>query len=212
MGRQVTKKNCRALLESYIKARTTVRAPPQPKVEELSYPTTSDDSPRYPSGAVPLHSPFYIERTPVEAQVYEEIKKQGALIRIKAPRKMGKTSLLLRTLDYGNRLNYRIASLNLEQIDRAILSDLNRFLRWLCANISHQLQLEPKLDDYWDEDIGSKISCTLYFRIYLLEQIDTSIILALDEVNHIFKHPQVAKDFLPLLRSWYEEAKRNTFC
>jgi hypothetical protein len=31
--------------------------------------------------------------------------------------------------------------------------------------------------------------------------------LALDEVNQIFEHPQVAKDFLPLLRSWYEEAK-----
>ncbi len=32
--------------------------------------------------------------------------------------------------------------------------------------------------------------------------------MALDEVNQIFEHPQVAKDILPMLRSWYEEAKR----
>ena len=64
------------------------------------------------------------------------------------------------------------------------------------------------LDEYWDEDLGSKISCTLYFQEYLLESINTPLVLALDEVNHIFEHPKVAKDFLPLLRSWYEEAKR----
>ncbi|MGM3305054.1 AAA-like domain-containing protein [Anabaena sp. WFMT] len=167
------------------------------------------NSPCYPNGAVPLNSPFYIERTVVETQVYEEIRKPGALVRIKAPREMGKTSLLLRTLDYATHQGYRTVSLNLEQIDDVILNDLNRFLRWLCANVTRQLQLEPKLEDYWDEDIGSKISCSLYFRNHLLKQIDTPLVLAVDEVNYIFEHPQVAKDVLPLFRSWYEEAKRQ---
>ncbi|MEA5553452.1 AAA-like domain-containing protein [Anabaena cylindrica UHCC 0172] len=163
----------------------------------------------YPNGAVPLNSPFYIERNAVETQIYEEIRKPGALVRIKAPREMGKTSLLLRTLDYATQQGYRTVSLNLEQIDDVILNDLNRFLRWLCANVTRQLQLEQKLEDYWDEDIGSKISCSLYFRNHLLKQIDTPLVLAVDEVNYIFEHPQVAKDVLPLFRSWYEEAKRQ---
>jgi hypothetical protein len=64
------------------------------------------------------------------------------------------------------------------------------------------------LDEYWDEDMGSKISSTLYLQDYILESIDTPLVLALDELNQVFEHPQVAKDFLPLLRSWYEEAKR----
>ncbi len=165
--------------------------------------------PSYPSGAVPLDSPFYIERTALETQVCQEIRKSGALVRIKAPREMGKTSLLLRTLDYAARQGYHTVSLNLEQIDDVILNDLNRFLRWLCANVTHQLQLEPKLEEYWDEDIGSKISCSLYFRNYLLKQIDTPLVLSLDEVQYIFEHPLVAKDVLPLFRSWYEEAKRE---
>jgi hypothetical protein len=167
------------------------------------------DLPSYPSGSVPLDSPFYVERTPFEAQVCEEIRKPGALVRIKAPRELGKTSLMLRALDYASRQGYHTVSLNLEQIDEVILNDLNRFLRWLCANVTLKLQLEPRLDDYWDEDIGSKISCTLYFHSYLLEQIKTPLVLALDEVNYIFEHPQVAKEVLPLFRSWYEEAKRH---
>lgn len=169
--------------------------------------STQDTSPCYPSGAVPLDSPFYVERLPTKDQVYQEVRKPGALVRIKAPREMGKTSLLLRILGFAERLGYRTIRLNLEQVDQAILSDLNQFLRWLCANAAHQLQLKPGLDEYWDEDLGSKISCSAYFQDYLLERVNTPLVLALDEVNQIFEHPQVAKDFLPLLRSWYEEAK-----
>ncbi len=163
--------------------------------------------PLYPSGSVPLDSPFYLERAPMEEQVNQEIRKPGALIRIKAPREMGKTSMLVRILDYAKRLGYRTVSLNFEQVDQAILSDLNQFLRWLCANATRQLRLKPKLDEYWDEDLGSKISCTSYIEDYLLESIDTPLVLALDEVSQIFEHPQVTKDFFPLVRSWYEEAK-----
>lgn len=200
---RVTKKNCRVLLETYASAQAEVKNQ-YPRTE----PTMTDPSPDYPEGSIPLKSPYYIPRTAIEAQVYQELNKAGALIRIKAPREMGKTSLLLRLLDCASRQGYRTAYLNLEQTDRVILNDLNRFLRWLSANTTIQLQLEPKLNDYWDEDIGSKISCTLYFQGYLLKSIDTPLVLVIDEVNQIFEHPEVAKDVLPLLRSWHEEGKR----
>ncbi len=215
IGQRVTKKNCRILLESY--------AADQPSAGKIlsSGPSTHhridvpidvpirvDHSPRYPSGSVPIDSPYYIERTPLEALAYKEIGKPGALVRIKAPQEMGKTSLLLRILAYASHHGYRTVSLNLQQIDGDILSNLNRFLRWLCVNVSYQLNLEAALDDYWDEDIGAKLSCTLYFQDYLLSQINEPFVLALDEVNQLFEHPHVAKDVLPLFRSWYEEAKR----
>jgi hypothetical protein len=209
IGQRVTKKNCRSLLESYASAKqvTSTSSSSEQKIAK-SIQISPDTLPCYPSGSIPLNSPFYLERFLVEQQVEREIKKPGALIRIKAPREMGKTSLLLRILDYANQHDYCTVSLNLEQADQAILSDLNQFLRWLCANISRQLGRKPMLDEYWDEDMGSKISSTLYLQDYILESIDTSFVLALDEVNQVFEHPQVAKDFLPLLRSWYEEAKR----
>ncbi|WGV23571.1 AAA-like domain-containing protein [Halotia branconii] len=208
IGQRINKKNCRLLLESYATSQTVSVINIQKELIEFPSDTNQESSPRYPSGSVPLNSSFYLKRSLVDDQVYAEIKKPGALVRIKAPREMGKTSLILRTLDYAERHGYYTVSLNLEQTDQAILSNLNRFLRWLCANVASQLDFDAKLDDYWDEDIGSKVSCSLYFRNCLLEQIDSPLVLVLDEAHHIFEYPQVAKDFLPLLRSWYEEAKR----
>ncbi|MBW4446989.1 MAG: AAA-like domain-containing protein [Spirirestis rafaelensis WJT71-NPBG6] len=208
IGSRITKKNCRSLLEDYAASLNAHTMPFKQLPVSISSNINQDMLPCFPSGSVPLGSPFYIEDSALKAQICEEIAKPGALVRITSPREMGKTSLLLRILDYANCINYRTASLNLEQVDSTILSEPNRFLRWLCANVTRQLQLEPKLDEYWDEDMGSKVSCTLYFQDYLLKQIDSPLVLALDEVNQIFEHPQVVKDFLPLLRSWYEEAKR----
>ncbi len=208
IGRRVTKKNCRVLLESYASSQAAPEIQSRQDLTVSPAKVKQDTSPRYPSGSVPLDSPFYLKRASIEEQVYQEIAKPGALIRIKAPGEMGKTSLLLRILGYANCQGYCTVSLNLEQVEQAILSNLNQLLRWLCANISRQLQRQPMLDEYWDEDMGSKISSTLYLQDYILESIDTPLVLALDEVHQVFEHPQVAKDFLPLLRSWYEEAKR----
>lgn len=160
----------------------------------------------FPSGTVPLNSRFYVERPPIEAQVLSEIAKPGSLIRIKAPRQMGKSSLMHRLVAAARKNRFQTATLNLQRADSQVFSSLDQFLRWFCANISQQLELSPDLDTYWNAAIGSKMSCTLYMQRYVLGAIDTALLLALDEVNRIFEYPELAADFLPLLRSWYEDA------
>ncbi len=167
-----------------------------------------NNSPNYPSGPVPLDSPFYIPRPPVEELVYEEIGKPGALIRIKGAKEMGKSSLMLRIVDYAKNLGYQIVAIDFQQFDADCLNNLDRFLRSFCLQVTKQLNLEPNLDEYWDEDIGSKISCSLYFRWHILENLTSPLVLVLNEVNELFEYPQLTQDFLPLLRSWYEEAKQ----
>ena len=56
--------------------------------------------------------------------------------------------------------------------------------------------------------MGSKVSCKIYFETYLLAQIDSPVVLALNEVNQIFEYPEIARDFLPMLRFWYEIAQK----
>ena len=58
----------------------------------IPQPTPSAKSWEQPEGQVSLDSAFYVERPPIEADCYETILQPGALIRIKAPRQMGKTS------------------------------------------------------------------------------------------------------------------------
>ena len=159
-----------------------------------------------PNTPVPLDSPLYVQRPPIETLAFEEILKPGALIRIKAPRHMGKTSLVMRISAYAQSRGYNAVRLNLLQADDSVLSNLERLLRWFCANTTLQLGIKSSLDDYWDEDLGYKVSCTTYLQGYILEQLDNPLIITFDEVNRLFKYPQVAQEFLPLLRFWHEEA------
>ncbi|MBP0017068.1 MAG: AAA-like domain-containing protein [Cyanobacteria bacterium SBLK] len=159
----------------------------------------------YPNGPVPLDSPFYIPRPPLEEQAYNEILKPGCVLRIKAPKEMGKSSLLNRVLARAEALGYYRVNVNFQQVDGV---DLDKFLRGFCTQVSRGLNLKPNLDEYWDEDIGSKVNCTCYFQWYLLDNLDRPVVLALNEVNTLFEYPQLAREFLPLLRSWHEEAKQ----
>ncbi|MEZ2233013.1 AAA-like domain-containing protein [Microcoleus sp.] len=161
----------------------------------------------FPGGPIPLDSRFYIDRTPAEARACAEIGKPGSLIRIKAPRKMGKSSLMLRIIQAALARGYRTVTVDFQQADEAAFASLDKFLRWLCVNAARQLKLPPNLDDFWDEDMGSKVSCTMYFENYLLEEIETPIVLVLNEVNRVFERTNIAQEFLPLLRSWYEQAR-----
>lgn len=161
----------------------------------------------FPGGPVPLDSRFYIDRTPAEARACAEIGKPGSLIRIKAPRKMGKSSLMLRIIQAALARGYRTVTIDFQQADEAAFGSLDKFLRWLCVNAARQLKLPPNLDDFWDEDMGSKVSCTMYFENYLLEEIEPPIVLVLNEVNRVFERTNIAQEFLPLLRSWYEQAR-----
>jgi AAA-like domain len=163
--------------------------------------------PELPEGPVNLASAFYIERPPTEVRCYQTILKPGALIRIKAPRQMGKTSLVDRILHHATVQNYRTVRLNLLQAEPVALSDLNQFLRWFCACISQKLRLENALETYWDCDRGSIVNCTTYLQEHVLEQLDGALVIALDEVDRLFQYSSIAQSFFPMLRSWYEEAK-----
>ena len=175
-------------------------------LKDIKYPEWKPESP-----IIIVENPSpdgdYIPRPPIEKDCYQTILKPGALIRIKSPEKTGKTSLLNLILDYAENNDFRKVYLNLRSAESAMFSSLDKFLRWFCANISRELGLKPQLDDYWDEELfGSLVSCKTYFQSYVLENIDRPLVLGLDNLDRIFEYADIAKDFLPMLRYWHEEA------
>jgi len=170
-------------------------------------PTVADLE--FPGGPIPIDSPFYIERSPAEARACAEISKPGSLIRIKAPIKMGKSSLMLRIIHAALERGYRTVTVDFQQADEAVFASLDKFLRWLCVNVARQLKLEPNLAEFWDEDMGSKVSCSLYFENYLLAESDSPVVLVLNELNRVFKRANIAQEFLPLIRFWYEQGRAS---
>lgn len=150
---------------------------------------------------------YYVERPPIESRCYETILQPGALLRIKAPKRMGKTSLIDRIIEQAAQQNYRTVRLNLLQADQAVLKGLDEFLRWFCTFVSWRLGIPTQLADYWEDGLGSSQNCTIYFEEHLLSQLEHPLLLALDDVDRIFPYPQIAEDFFGMLRVWHEEAR-----
>lgn len=164
-------------------------------------------TPDFPGGPIPLDSPFYIEPTRLLTNACQEISRPGGLIRIKAPQKSGKSSFALRLLHHTESIGFKTLKIDFQQVDEALFSDLDRFLRWFCTTLSYQLDLKAPIQEYWNHDVGSKVSCTVYLQKALLKPLQSPVVLVLNEVNRLFEHPLICREFLPLLRSWYEEAK-----
>jgi transcriptional regulator with XRE-family HTH domain len=168
-------------------------------------------APELPGGQVDLASRFYIERSPIESRCYETITQPGALIRIKAPRQMGKTSLMGRILHHAENQGSKTVALSFQLANKRVFSNSDTFLQWFCASVGQELGMLEQLGKCWQlaEIIGSNQCCKAYFDQYLLPELSTSLTLGLDEVDRVFESPEIADDFFGLLRALHEEAKRR---
>lgn len=162
-----------------------------------------------PEGALRFNSEFYVERSKMESDCYQQILEPGSMIRIKAPKLMGKTSLLNRIVEHTKSNDYRLVRLNFREAETEIFSNINKFFQWFCFNISQELKLECNIDRYLQARGGILVNCKKYFQTEVLEAIDCPLVLALEEIDYIFHYEQIAQEFLKMLRSWFEETKKT---
>lgn len=159
------------------------------------------------SGQLWLESPFYVERTGLDTDCYQALFNPGALIWLRAPSQFGKTSLVARLLHQAELTGYATHHLSLQLADRAIFSDLKSFVRWFSTIVTHGFKLSTSNDWEWNDWIGSSYNCTRYFEECILSEIQTPIVLAIDETAVLLNYPHVAADFLAMLRAWHEKAR-----
>lgn len=160
----------------------------------------------FPEGSVPFNSPFYIERPPIEEQCYKQVLQPFSLIRIRAPKLMGKTSLMTRIRFHAARRGYKTAQLNFDGADSTTLANQRELLGWLWSGIARELKLENQVAD-WDDMVSLNLSCTAYFEDYLLSKIQVPLVLCLDQIDKLFPYEKTAPNFFGLLRAWHEKGK-----
>ncbi len=157
----------------------------------------------FPTRSLSSDSSFYINRSPLEELCYQEISRSsGCLIRIKAPARMGKTSLLRRIITKAKQQNYQTVRISLRTINRKSFTDLDLFLESLCLKITSNLGLEDKWEQY--KNRSSMTSCKIYFQSYLLPKIDNALVLAFNQIERLFEYPEMI-DFFALIRSCYNQ-------
>lgn len=217
----ITKKNLKAVIERRVKDITSQLALLENNNSEIVKTSSAVTEKKavnkleitrqleLPKGPLPIDSNIYIERSPIEEDCYHEISRIGGLIRIKAPKQMGKTSLIIRILESAKLQGYYTAYLNFQELDRECLSNLDLFFKSFCVTVSDKLDISSEqIAKYWIDLYGIKKRCDLYFERFLLPKLDKPLVLAIDEADYIF-FQEVETEFFAILRTWHEKAKRE---
>ena len=78
----------------------------------------------------------------------------------------------------------------------------------MCSKISLELELDNQVDNAWNTAfLGSNDNCTAYFKKYILKQINSPLVLVLDEVDRLFPYSEVVEDILGDVRSGMKKAR-----
>jgi AAA-like domain/TIR domain/CHAT domain len=155
-----------------------------------------------PEGMMDLESRFYIERDKVDAIALDTIQRQGVTITIKGPRQMGKSSLLIRTMAAAREAGKRVAFLDFQLFDKTALRNADQFFRQFCAWLTDEVELDDRVEEFWNTPLGNSQRCTRYMQRYLLKELGEPLVLVMDEVESVFE-AEFRTDFFSMLRSWH---------
>jgi hypothetical protein len=124
----------------------------------------------------------------------------GETIVIKAPRQMGKSSLLIRYLDTCREVGKRFAYIDFQRFPDSILADYGLFLHSLAEQLCARLDIEVAIPVF-DSD-----TCQIEFDSFVTKQIvgvcDGPVTLAFDEVDRLLGRPYQSS-FFSMLRGWH---------
>ncbi len=161
-----------------------------------------------PGGAVKLRDEFYVKRQ-ADAQLNREVTKPGTTVTIRAPRQTGKTSLLYRGLDYARQNGLNLVDLDMQSINLDVLTSVDDFLRFVAEFMFDELRLDPdQIKRTWSSTLPPNKKLTNLLRRYLLPQIDTPLVLAIDEADRLLC-ADFSEDFFGLIRSWHNMRARD---
>ncbi len=160
-----------------------------------------------PGGAVDPESHFYVKRLGDRTAV-EVLDQRSVTIVIKAPRQMGKSSLLFRIMHEAQEADKQVAFLDLQMFGEQTLRDRDLFYREFCRAITDALEMDDRTDAFWESSRVHNIRVTKYLNKYVLPTLKTRLLLAMDEVDCLLDS-DFRTDFFAMLRSWHNRRARE---
>ncbi|MBW4589310.1 AAA-like domain-containing protein [Aetokthonos hydrillicola] len=154
-----------------------------------------------PEGTMKLKSAFYVERQ-ADTIALDTIVQEGVTISIKGARQVGKSSLLNRIMKAARDESKQVLFLDFQLFGKADLSSDEIFFRRFCSSVSEELELEDRVDEYWQTKVSHIQRCTRYMSRYVLKELASPLVLAMDEVDKVFDSP-FRNDFFGMLRNWH---------
>lgn len=151
-----------------------------------------------PGGSIRPDDPFYIE-SEADAEVLDTARRLEETVVIKAPRQMGKSSLLKRYLSACRRAGKMIVLIDLSLFSDQDLADYPTFLSLLASELLDRLDLDAPARP----NVRGQPDMTRFVERKILQAVPDNVVLAFDEVDRVLGKPYQS-GFFSMLRHWHE--------
>jgi alpha-beta hydrolase superfamily lysophospholipase len=141
--------------------------------------------------------PFYLERD-ADRVILPLADDEGQTIVVKAPYKMGKTSLLVRYLARCRQKQKRIAFVDFKIFSEAELDDPGLVLTGIAAELTRELGIDPEAQ----RPIATPRHLTEFVEDVILARLPEPVTLALDEVDRLVTR-SYHNSLFAMLRGWH---------
>ena len=148
-----------------------------------------------PGGTLSPDDPFYVERT-ADRKIRVSAHRLKETVVIKAPRQMGKSSLLGRYLTECRRVGKKTALIDLSLFAYPELADYPTFLTALAKILLRRLRLGNQ-----PPTIAGQSDMSDFVQNLVLGAVPDNIVIAFDEVDRVLGLPYQS-DFFAMLRYW----------
>ena len=153
------------------------------------------------TGTIKLDSPFYIQRQ-ADTELLDQIHKTGSTTIVKAPRQMGKSSLLARVHAEAKGRHMLSWYFDFQLIDEKHLADLDTLFQYLAYRVCKEFKTALKPGECWDTFLGAKENLMEFMQRALLEETAAPVVILLDEVDRLFAC-SFRDDFFATIRGWH---------
>ncbi len=154
-------------------------------------------------GAVPLNSPYYLERD-ADCRLEQAVGRRDSIVLIKGARQIGKTSLMSRGIQQARRDGAVVAVTDLQKLNANQFKSISDFYQAIGGLIAEQLDLEHWPEDEWNDRRAPNLNFELYLRRRVLGASDRPLVWAIDEADRLFTC-SFGSDVFGLIRSWHNE-------
>lgn len=153
-----------------------------------------------------LSADNYVKREE-EKQCYDALLRPKTCLRLKGLTQVGKTEMIQRVLaSLQKEKQYRYIYLSLKELEKEHLEKSEKLIHWFAQKMTTQLNYNYQFSHYWQkEGLGPISQCTEYVEKYLLSDLNTPLVLCVDDVHLLLPYPKTADTFFRMLRSWLEK-------
>lgn len=173
------------------------------------YPPSPEFDPRVlesihlPGGTLKLSDKLYVRRQ-ADSILEGQIVGQGTITTVRASRQTGKSSLLIRALDYAEKHGVQPIYLDLQIVDGHYLESAENFLRYLAEFLTSKIPDAEEVERVWKGPLGPQDKLSSIVN-QILAKTEKKLVIALDEADRLLEK-SFYDSFFSLLRHWHNRA------